>query len=145
MKTQYHAATSLDGFIATEDDSLDWLFALGHVDDTSYPEFIAGVGAMAMGATTYEWVRRHADQVVAETGSPWPSTQPARIFSHRTLPPIPGADLRFVAATCGPCTPRWPPRRITTPPLRLVSARRISDGFAELRYEARTRDGARSA
>ena len=91
MKTQYYTATSLDGFIATEDDSLDWLFALGDPNDTSYPAFIAGVGALAMGAATYEWILRHADKVAAETGSPWPYTQPAWIFSSRVLPEIEGA------------------------------------------------------
>jgi hypothetical protein len=48
MKTQYFTATSLDGFIATEDDSLDWLFPLGDLSQSSYPEFIAQVGALAM-------------------------------------------------------------------------------------------------
>ncbi len=37
MKTQCYTTTSLDGFIATEDDSLDWLFQLGDVNETSYP------------------------------------------------------------------------------------------------------------
>ena len=41
MRTQYSTATSLDGFIATEDDSLDWLFPLGDLNSTSYPGFIA--------------------------------------------------------------------------------------------------------
>jgi len=40
MKTQFYTAASLDGFIATEDDSLDWLFPLGDINDTSYPAFI---------------------------------------------------------------------------------------------------------
>jgi len=96
MATQYFTATSLDGFIATEDDSLDWLFPLGNVADTSYPQFITQVGALAMGASTYEWMLRHADHVSAETGSAWPYTQPAWVFTHRTLPAIAGADLRFV-------------------------------------------------
>jgi dihydrofolate reductase len=77
MKTQYYTAASLDGFIATEDDSPDWLFPLGDLNDTSYPAFIADVGALAMGSATYEWMLRHADRVAAETGSPWPYAQPA--------------------------------------------------------------------
>ncbi len=97
MKTQYYTATSLDGFIATEDDSLEWLFPLGDFNNSSYPEFIADVGALAMGATTYEWMLRHADLVARETGSPWPYTQPAWIFTHRTLPRIDGAALHFVS------------------------------------------------
>jgi dihydrofolate reductase len=96
MKTQYYAATSLDGFIATEDDSLDWLFPLGSLEDSSYPEFISEVGALAMGSATYEWMVHNAEKVTAETGMPWPYTQPAWIFSSRKLPVIEGADIRFV-------------------------------------------------
>ena len=96
MKTQFFTASSLDGFIATEDDSLEWLFPLGDVNDSSYPEFIARVGAIAMGSSTYEWMLRNADTVAAEVGSAWPYTQPTWIFSSRSLPSVPGADLRFV-------------------------------------------------
>jgi dihydrofolate reductase len=102
MKTQYFTATSLDGFIATEDDSLDWLFPLGDLEASSYPEFIAEVGALAMGSATYEWMLRNADRVAAEAGSPWPYTQPAWIFSSRALPGIDGADLRFVQGDVHP-------------------------------------------
>jgi dihydrofolate reductase len=61
MKTQYSTATSLDGFIATEDHSLEWLFALGSVSETSYPSFITEVGALAMGSGTYEWAMKACD------------------------------------------------------------------------------------
>lgn len=96
MKTQYYTAASLDGCIATEDDSLDWLFQLGAVEESSYAEFIADVGAIAMGATTYEWILRNADAVAAEVGSAWPYHQPTWVFSHRPLPAVEGADIHFV-------------------------------------------------
>ncbi|GMU66649.1 MAG: dihydrofolate reductase [Acidobacteriota bacterium] len=96
MKTQYYTATSLDGFIATEEDSLKWLFPLGDVGATGYPEFIAGVGALAMGSTTYEWVMRNSEQVIATVGSAWPYSQPTWVFTSRKLPRIEGADPRFV-------------------------------------------------
>src|SRR5207247_1049240 len=59
--TQYYTATTLDGFIADADHSLDWLFTRNRDPDgpLSYGAFIADVGAMAMGSTTYEWILDH--------------------------------------------------------------------------------------
>lgn len=102
MKTQYYTATTLDGFLATEDDTLDWLFPLGDLDNASYPDFIAEVGALAMGSSTYEWVLRHAEEVIKEAGSPWPYEQPAWVFSSRKLPVIEGADITFVSGDVQP-------------------------------------------
>lgn len=95
MKTQYYTASSLDGFIATPDDSLDWLFRLGDIEETSYPAFIRDVGAIAMGSTTYEWLLRHVLGPEAESPEPWPYEQPTWVFSSRELPRVPGADIRF--------------------------------------------------
>lgn len=95
MKTQYYTASSLDGFIATDDDSLEWLFPLGDLNDSSYPDFIAEVGALAMGSSTYEWMLGNAEKVVAETGSAWPYTQPVWVFTSRRLPIIEGAAIQF--------------------------------------------------
>ena len=96
MRTQYYTAASLDGFIATADDSLEWLFPLGDVNETSYPQFIQEVGALAMGSATYEWMLRHVVKPGSEAPGEWPYDQPAWVFSHRELPVIPGADIRFV-------------------------------------------------
>lgn len=102
MKTQYYTAASLDGFIATEDDSLEWLFPLGDIDDTGYPEFIAGVGAIAMGSTTYDWMLDHVVKPGSTTPGAWPYTQPTWVFSSRRLRRVPGADIRFVRGSVVP-------------------------------------------
>ena len=102
MKTQYYTAASLDGFIATPDDSLDWLFPLGDIEATSYPAFIREVGALTMGATTYEWMLRHVVGPGAKRPQPWPYSQPAWIFTSRILPAVPGADIRFVRGDVRP-------------------------------------------
>lgn len=102
MKTQYYTATSLDGFIATEDDSLEWLFPLGDVAETSYNDFIKDIGALAMGSVTYEWMLRHV--VAPATGTPvaWPYTQPVWVFTSRKLAGVPGVDIRFVRGDVRP-------------------------------------------
>lgn len=178
MKTQYYAASSLDGFIADPNDSLDWLFPLGDITQTSYPSFILEVGALAMGSSTYEWMLRHV--IGGKRPEPWPYTQPTWVFSSRTLPDIEGVDIRFVqgnvrpvhaemvaaaggknvwivgggdlagqfhdhgllddifvqvgSVTLGAGKPLLP-RKITSPPLRLVSVKAVGTGFAELHYE----------
>ena len=93
MSTIYYTATTLDGFLADPDDSLDWLFRQNQEDGGpfGYEAFIANVGAIAMGATTYEWVRSH----LAASGEPWPYKQPTWVFTHRDLPLIDGADVRL--------------------------------------------------
>jgi len=102
MKTQYYTASSLDGFIATPEHSLEWLFQLGDVNDTSYPAFIREVGALAMGASTYEWMLRHLVKPGGGSGAPWPYGQPAWVFTHRALPKAAGADIRFVQGDVRP-------------------------------------------
>jgi dihydrofolate reductase len=102
MKTQYYTAASLDGFIATDDHSLEWLFQLGDVNDTSYPQFIVDVGALAMGSSTYEWMLRHVVKLGSHAAAPWPYSQPAWVFSSRKLPRVPDADIRFVGGDVRP-------------------------------------------
>jgi dihydrofolate reductase len=102
MKTQYYTAASLDGFIATKDDSLEWLFPLGDVNETSYPQFIVDVGALAMGSATYEWMLRHLVKLGTANPGEWPYRQPTWVFSTRSLPGVPGADIRFVKGDVRP-------------------------------------------
>lgn len=102
MKTQYYTATSLDGFIATTDDSLEWLFPLGDIAETSYPAFIRDVGALAMGSVTYEWMLRHVVGPEATQPGPWPYNQPVWVFTTRSLPAVAGADIRFAQGDVRP-------------------------------------------
>ena len=94
---QYFVASSLDGFIATTDDNLDWLlqfdgFAGGK---ESYDEFMAEVGCIVMGGQTYAWLMKH------EPGSwPYPTT-PCWVFTHHEFLAPGGADITFVRGPVG--------------------------------------------
>jgi dihydrofolate reductase len=103
--TQYFTATSIDGFIADEENSLDWLFEVGNGADRDdrFRRFFADVGAMAMGATTYEWVLAHDRSLEhPETWTAYHGDTPCWVFTHRDLPPVPGAALSFVRGNVEP-------------------------------------------
>ncbi len=89
MRTIFYTASSLDGFISDPRDSLSWLLSreVDRSGPMGYDGFFEGVGALAMGATTYQWLRgQEAD---------WPYTLPCWVFTHRTFDPPVGADIRF--------------------------------------------------
>ena len=105
-KTQYFTATSVDGYIADTENSLDWLFEVprdGGSGAEGFGDFFAGVGAMAMGATTYEWVFAHERlDEQPEKWSEWYGSTPTWVFTHRELPAVPDASIRFVQGDVAP-------------------------------------------
>ena len=178
MKTLYYTASTLDGFLADPQNSLDWLFQFDFPDD--YAEFIRGVGAIAMGSTTYQWILDHQILPGADRPGPWSYSQPSWVFTSRSLHGVPGADIRFVRGDVRPIHEQmvaaaggknvwivgggdlvgqffdqglldeiivWMapvtlgagapllPRKIATPPMKLLSAEAKGTGFARLRYE----------
>ena len=90
-RTTYYTATSLDGYIAGPGNSLEWLFTReqDHNGPLNYDAFIADIGAIAMGRTTYEWVLDHEGPDIT-----WPYSQPSWVFSHHELAAVEG-DIRF--------------------------------------------------
>jgi dihydrofolate reductase len=99
-KTQYFTATSIDGYIADERNSLEWLFEADRDNEAAesiFSGFFGGIGAMAMGRTTYEWVLEH--EQLLEDPSSWHryyGDTPCWVFTHRDLPRVAGANLTFV-------------------------------------------------
>ena len=106
-RTRYYTASSADGFIATQDHSLEWLFRQQIDQDAplGYTSFIRDIGSLAMGASTYAWIRRHMDA----TGEAWAYDIPCWVFTHRTLDVPAGPTCDGRAGRCRRCTPTWWP------------------------------------
>lgn len=93
----YYAATTLDGCLADPANRLDWLFRQPQDKRGSlnYDDFIAGIGAIVMGSTTYEWLLDHEPES-------WPYSMPAWVMTTRDLATPSGADVRFASGEVGP-------------------------------------------
>ena len=94
----FDTATSFNGWIADEDNSLAWLFAVEggeHPDDGLFP---TGVSVMVEGSTTYEWVLAESDILAhPEKWREFHGDRPTFVFTTRELPVPEGADIRFVS------------------------------------------------
>jgi dihydrofolate reductase len=85
-----YIATSLDGYIAEPEETLDWLtqrqdLQLGEFD---YNLFINRIRTVVMGRATYDWMARHV--------SDWPyKAQRSIVVTSRPLPePIADVEIR---------------------------------------------------
>jgi dihydrofolate reductase len=104
-RTQYYTATSLDGFLADESGSLDWLFEVdgGEAEEGTFAAFFGQVGAFVMGATTYLWTLEHENLLAEpEKWQGWYGDVPAWVFTHRDLPAVPAANVTFVSGDVRP-------------------------------------------
>lgn len=96
MPVQYYVASSLDGYIADAENRIDWLLQFGMEPyQEHYDRFLAGVGAIVMGAKTYEFL-------LAQEDPSWPYGEtPTWVVTSRELPAIAGADIRFASGEVG--------------------------------------------
>ena len=93
MKASVYVATSLDGFIARRDGSIDWLDeangAVPEGEDCGFAAFMDSVDVLIMGRRTYEQVLSFGQ---------WPYGQtPVVVLSHSpiTVPPYLAATVSF--------------------------------------------------
>lgn len=58
-KLVLYIASSLDGYIATEDQNLDWLLSTEGEGDNGYSAFYNTVDTILIGRVTYDWIMEH--------------------------------------------------------------------------------------
>jgi dihydrofolate reductase len=98
-RTFYRTASTVNGYIADENDSLSWLFAVEE-SDADEDDFLEPVGVIVEGSTTYEWVLRETDMLAKpEQWQHYYGTRPTFVFTSRELPTPDGADVRFRCGT----------------------------------------------
>lgn len=81
-------AQSLDGYIATKEDSLDWLFKVEGEGDNGYSEFYEEIDTIIMGKRTYDWIMKY------EKGQFPYKNKDCYVFSRSQLEDT--ADVKFV-------------------------------------------------
>jgi dihydrofolate reductase len=97
----YNTATTLNGFLADDDDSLSWLFVVQRGDgESEFSEFMSGIGALVMGSATYEWLLEHESLLDHPDKWFYPGIA-SFVLSSRQLPVVAGADIRFVRGDVG--------------------------------------------
>ncbi|MEI8082953.1 MAG: dihydrofolate reductase family protein [Actinomycetes bacterium] len=96
-------AHSVDGYIATDDDSLDWLMAFGaEGEDYGFGAFLSEVDVVAMGRSTYEFIKDFPELPYGH--------RPVHVFTTRDADPREGFE--FYARTPVEAVTLWEEQRV---------------------------------
>ncbi|TPW70909.1 dihydrofolate reductase family protein [Schumannella sp. 10F1B-5-1] len=107
MAIFFDTATTLDGYLADDEDSLAWLFAVPGGDEPAPELAPAPAAVMVEGSTTYEWVLRDQDLIAhPERWAQFHGATPVFVFTTRELPVPDGADVRFVRGPVADALPQ---------------------------------------
>lgn len=94
----FDAAVTLNGFLADENHSLQWLFDVPGAEKPD-PELLPkNIGVHVEGANTYQWMLEHENLI--DEPEKWQQFYPnitTFVFTHRNLPVPEGADVRLVS------------------------------------------------
>ena len=60
-KVILYIAQSIDGYIATKEDSVDWLFKFEGEGDNGYSAFYEKVDTVLIGKRTYDWIMENTE------------------------------------------------------------------------------------
>lgn len=102
----FDTATTINGWIADENNSLAWLFAVENGEHPDEGLFPSSAAVMVEGSTTYEWVLAESD--ILEHPEKWAEfhgDRPTFVFTTRQLPSPAGADIRFVSGSVADALP----------------------------------------
>ncbi|MGM1028840.1 MAG: dihydrofolate reductase family protein [Actinomycetota bacterium] len=101
----FDTATTLNGFLADDEHSLAWLFAVDGGDDPDETLLPRGATIMVEGSHTYEWGLREWQSTDHGSWQAFYGDRPVFVFSSRELPVPEGADVRFLRGTVAEALP----------------------------------------
>lgn len=69
MSVSFYGCVSLDGYLADKNHSLEWLYQVGSIEETSYDQFYASLDITIMGKRTFDEIAKmeQPQQVYGQT------------------------------------------------------------------------------
>ncbi|ACZ21383.1 dihydrofolate reductase [Sanguibacter keddieii DSM 10542] len=102
----FDTATTINGWIADEQNSLAWLFAVENGDAPDEGLFPSDAAVLVEGSTTYEWILAEEDILAhPEKWQNFHGDKTTFVFTTRDLPVPEGADVRFVSGAVADALP----------------------------------------